>query len=210
MKKGMLFLLLLSSVLVNAQSLKEALYGGKLKNEPGTVIKKGDDLSTKIDTTHKVSIKDSALTKGPILVMDSSKKGVTQQTESAISLSEKKDTTNAIPEATGVAKDNAAAPKDNNAVLKDYINQITTTLQTEVLPSKKIKNGTYYISLSYSIGTDGQLSFNNAIVTPENATLQQSIKDRLAIDPPKLSPVLSSNGAPRKVNKNYNFSLTKG
>ena len=55
MKKGFLLLLLISSFFANAQSLKEALYGGKLKNEAGTVIRKGDDLSTKIDTATKAT-----------------------------------------------------------------------------------------------------------------------------------------------------------
>ncbi len=55
MKKGILFLLLISSVFAHAQSLKEALYGGKLKNQPGTVIHKGDDLSSKMDTASKAT-----------------------------------------------------------------------------------------------------------------------------------------------------------
>ncbi len=53
MKKGILFLLLISSMFAEAQTLKETLYRGKLKNQPGTVIRKGDDLSTKMDTVRK-------------------------------------------------------------------------------------------------------------------------------------------------------------
>ena len=53
MKKWILFLLLVSTVTANAQSLKDALYGGKLKNDSSSVIRKTDDLSTKIDTSRK-------------------------------------------------------------------------------------------------------------------------------------------------------------
>src|SRR5687768_15100049 len=70
MKRGILLLLLAAGFTAQGQSLKDALYGGKLKNQAGTVIRKGDDLSTKIDTTAKTdtvqkiaSVADSAKTK---------------------------------------------------------------------------------------------------------------------------------------------------
>ena len=54
MKKSILFLLVtVTSVCVQAQSLKDLLYGGKLKNDSNSVVRKTDDLSTKIDTTTK-------------------------------------------------------------------------------------------------------------------------------------------------------------
>ena len=54
MKKGILFLLLAASFSVEAQqSLKDLLYSGKLKSDSNTVIRKGDDLNAKIDTSTK-------------------------------------------------------------------------------------------------------------------------------------------------------------
>ena len=55
MKKGILFLLLAGLFASNAhaQSLKDLLYSGKLKKDSNTVIRKGDDLSSKIDTSTK-------------------------------------------------------------------------------------------------------------------------------------------------------------
>jgi len=202
MKKGMLLLLLVGSLYTQAQSLKEALYGGKLKNEPGTVIKKGDDLSTKIDTTQKL-VKDSAILAKK--ASDSSFK----RNDSATAIAATPDKKDSVTAGDNISPSPTIAAKDNNTALKEYITNITSTLQTEVLLSKKIKKGSYYVSLSYSIGTDGQLSFNNVLVTPENGFLQQAIKDRISVDAPKLQPVLSSTGAPRKVSKNYNFTLTK-
>src|SRR5215218_3558232 len=83
MKKGMLLLLLVSSVFANAQSLKEALYGGKLKNQPGTVIRKGDDLSSKIDTTHTVATDETSQTNATSPAVDSATTNVTTQTDPA-------------------------------------------------------------------------------------------------------------------------------
>lgn len=86
---------------------------------------------------------------------------------------------------------------------------IANVLKAEVLPSKKIKKDTYTILVSYSIATDGQTTVTDVFVSPENQFLQQSIKDRLTQDLPKLSPTLSDSGVPRKTNKKYSFSITK-
>ncbi len=215
MKKGMLLLLLLSSVFAHAQSLKEALYGGKLKSQPGTVIRKGDDLTPKVDTTLKVATTDTAITKAPAVAVDSSTNRLSMQSDSAVaSTAENKDTiaaatATAAPEEAAGAAEPAAAPKDNNAAWKAYINAFTTTLKSEVLPSKKIKSGTYYVLLSYVIDTDGQVLISDVSLTPENAFLQQQIKERLVLDAPRLTPVLSSSGTARKVSKKYNFTLSK-
>lgn len=75
MKKGLLILLLVSSYFADAQSLKEALFSGKLKNDNNTVIRKGDDLSTKmVDTTRKVTTDTTAKAKLALLPGDSAAK----------------------------------------------------------------------------------------------------------------------------------------
>lgn len=204
MKKGILFLLLLSSVFVQAQSLKDALYGGKLKNEPGTVIRKGDDLASKMDTTRKTSAKDSGLAKATLLAPDSTK-GLTNGTSTAVTSGS---TEGSTTDASGAAKETNTAPKDNNATWKAYVNSVSGVLKTEALPSKKIKRGSYYVLVSYSIGTDGEVTVGDVSLTPENTFLQQQIKERLSLEPPHLSPVLSS-GTPHKVTKKYSFTLVK-
>ena len=216
MKKGLLFLLLVSSMVTQAQSLKEALFSGKLKNEAGTVIRKGDDLSTKIDTTTRKTVTaDTAQTKAPLLALDSSAKKMNMAGDSTtLSNAKIKDTNALTAEVTPApaAADTAtvAAPvKDNNVLWKEYMATATTLFNTEVLSSKKIKNGTYYATVSYTIGTDGQVEITDVFLTPDNAYLKQQIKDRLQLDAPRLHPVLSSTGTPRKVNRKYNFTLTK-
>ena len=51
MKKGLLFLLVICGVSAKGQKLKDLLYSGKLKSDSNTVVRKTDDLSTKIDTS---------------------------------------------------------------------------------------------------------------------------------------------------------------
>jgi hypothetical protein len=238
MKKGILLLLLFGSVFAHAQSLKDALFSGKLKNDPGSVIRKGDDLSTKIDTSRKVATVDS--TRKVVMVdsfklkmiapiADSAKKVAVIQADTV--LASKPDnnittTTNSsnnsqvpvvVPVAAAgaatvadAAKENPPVAKDNNALWKGYMDSLVTTLKTEVLPNKKVKKETYSVMVTYSIGVDGQVTPGDVFVSPDNSFLQQQIKDRLNIGtPPHLNPVLNSAGAPRKVTKRYSFTLVK-
>jgi hypothetical protein len=203
MKKGILMLLGLGALFAQGQSLKETLYGGKLKAAPGTVIRKGDDLS-KLDTVAaKAAPADTIVVKLPLLAGDSiGKITAIPATDSVTLVATAVDTTVASPAPP------AAPLKDNNALWKDYMATVISSVNTEVLPAKKIKKGTYYGMVSYSIGTDGEVTVGEVTLTPENATLQQGIKDRLT-DTPRLSPVLSSSGSPRKVTKKHSFTLTK-
>jgi len=195
MKKGILFLLLVSAVGANAQKLKDALYGGKLKTDSGTVIRKTDDLSTKIDTT----------TKKPV---EQNKTKVVTATPYPSNIVD-----NAQPDSSSTpiveVKNNSVVAKDNNKLWKEYVDSMVTTLKAEALPSKKIKKGTYFVIVEYEIGIDGQTAITNVWPTPENEFIQQQVKERLNLTAPKLYPVLAGNGQPRKVIRKYTFSLTK-
>lgn len=225
MKNTFLLLLLLSSVFVEAQSLKDALFSGKLKNQPGTVIRKGDDLASKMDTAYKVPAADTATTTTGATAATSAQTTNTAvaQTQVATSASvvNTPDSSASLSTGTSVAtntesnettetpKEAAPKPKDNNAVLKEYMSSFAETLKAEVLSTKKVKKGDYFVQVSYVIETDGKMTVNDVYVDPENSYLQQQIKDRLAAETPQLKPVLNSVGTPRKVNKKYNLTLTK-
>jgi hypothetical protein len=99
--------------------------------------------------------------------------------------------------------------KDNNKLWKEFMDASIVTLKEEVMTSKKLKKGDYYIMVDYAIETDGQVTINNVYPSPENKFLEEQVKERLSIVAPKLNPVLASNGKPRKVNKRHNFTLTK-
>jgi hypothetical protein len=203
MKKGILFLLLSYSVTVNAQSLKDLLYGGKLKSDTGTLVKKTDDLSTKIDTIKKKPVEPEK-TKLAAAVKDSSVKTAAVQTDLVAT------TTTAEGKDVAVeVKDNNAITKDNNKLWKEYMDSMAITFKDEVLTSKKIKDGTYTILVDYEIGPDGQVTIKEIYPSPDNSTLAKEIKERLILTVPNLTPVMGTNGKPRKVVKKYNFTLTK-
>lgn len=204
MKKAILFLILIVSVTANAQqSLKDLLFKGKLKNDSGTVVRKSDDLSTKIDTTTKKPAQSEKTTV------------VTSSNDSADAGTAVSESNNSNTSSTAASPDNVTAstgstsPKDNNKIWKEYIDSFATTLKTEALPNKKIKNGTYYLLVDYDIDVNGQVNINNVSCSPENSFLQQTVKERLILTAPQMMPVLSAYGKPRKATKKYTLTLTK-
>ncbi len=193
MKKGILFLFVVTTFTANAQTLKDALYGGKLKTDSGAVIKKGDDLSTKIDTSRKKPVEPEK-TKPVTVVTDASTKKITSPADTALVVDK---------------TDNAVATKDNNKIFKEFVDSAISILNAEVMTSKKIKKGEYFMMVDYAIEMDGKITINNVYPTPENKFLEEQVKERLSIDTPQLNPVLAGNGKPRKVMKRYNFTLVK-
>lgn len=206
MKKGLLFLLLVSSLFTQAQSLKDALFSGKLKTDSGTVIRKDDDLSSKIDTAQKVAPAQSVETTAPVSGTEA-----TQSTpaENNAAVSTMDNSINNTATTNTTAPDASAAPKNNTMVWKTYMDSVASTLKTEALSSKKVKHGDYFVLVTYTIGTDGQTEVSDVSVSPENGFLQQQIKARLDSDTPRLSPVLNGAGTPRKAIKKYSFTLSK-
>jgi outer membrane biosynthesis protein TonB len=210
----MLLVMLAGSVMAQGQSLKDALFSGKLKTEPGTVIRKGDDLSAKMDTTRKVAATESAKFFAPMQDSSSTRAAADKSTAATnVKTNQQASQTETATGTTTVTDAGTApaieAPKNNNVIWKQFIDAAVAGLKTEALPSKKLKKGTYYVTVSYVIAPDGQVTISDVAVSPESAYLQQQVKDRLNVDTPKLNPVLSDSGAPRKVTKRYNFTITK-
>jgi hypothetical protein len=205
MKKAILFLLLATGFTANAQSLKELLYSGKLKNDSNTVIRKTDDLKSKIDTSQKKGVQ-SANTTMATVQGDSLVTTADLKTDPATAITGAEDST---ADAQTLVKEGNAPVKNNTKIWKDYMDSVVSSLKTEVLSSKKIKKETYYLMVQYEIDTDGQVSVTNVLSTPENEFLQGQIKERLLLGAPQLAPVTDSSNKPRKVKKKYSFTLTK-
>ena len=126
MKKGVLFLSILFALNTNAQSIKDALFGGKLKNDSNSVIRKGEDLSTKIDTSRKKPAEPEK-TKPAVVAVDPTAKLLTGgRIDPVVPLD---------------SLDKKEAPKDNAKKWKDFVDNIVTTLNAEVMNSNKIKKG---------------------------------------------------------------------
>ena len=194
MKKIILIALLVSSFTMQAQTLKDLLYKGKLKSDTGSVVRKTDDLSAKIDTTTKKPAEPEKV-KAKTIVTDSIGNKQATMTDSVATT------------AAGLA-DNAATVKDNNKLWKEFVDTVISTLNAEVMNGKKVKKGDYYVLVDYTIATDGQVTVTNVFVTPENKFLADQVKERLSISTPRLNPVLTSTGTARKTSKRYNFTLT--
>ncbi|MGC4034965.1 MAG: hypothetical protein QM764_03315 [Chitinophagaceae bacterium] len=217
MKKSIAIILVMSvcAASVHAQSLKDLLYSGKLKKDSNVVIRKGDDLSSKIDTSTKKTVE-------PEKIQSSASGATTEQstpvnntnTQSSSSSQNDAGTTtgNTAAPASATPTTNPvttnSAPKDNNRIWKEYIDSVTSDVKKDILPNKKIKSDTYYLLVEYKIGVDGQTTISNVTCSPENSFLQQQVKERLTLTSPQLNPLVT-NGKAREVTRKYNLTLTK-
>jgi len=235
MKRGILFLFLAATFSSKAQSLKDLLYSGKLKMDSNTVVRKTDDLSTKIDT----STKKPEVVKAPVAapIADTAKninaKGnnvkkdtslINQQTTGINQPETIKDTALAtvvtgtaaavagnevIPPNSEVAPA-PGAPKTNNKIWKEYTDSIAVGLKTEVMKSKKIKKDTYFFMVDYDLSPDGSVTITNVSVSPENKELQAQVSQRMdAAGAPHMNPIPNSTPTTKKAKRRYSFSITK-
>lgn len=209
MKIAALFLLIFTSAITNGQSLKDALFSGKLKTDTGSVVRKTDDLSTKIDSNLRVQ---PAVVQTAAVKKDSAGNMLKAQAQPAVKTSDASTVVANEDASANTAEANTettAAPQDNTDVWNTFMDAFQKTLREEVLPLKKIKSDKYYVSLFYAIEKDGTVSITDVLVSPESKELQDQIKRRLTLDTPQLEPVTSSTGAARRVSKKYNFTITK-
>lgn len=181
-----------------AQSLKDALYSGKLRTDSGTVIKKGDDLSSKIDTSTR-KVPEPVKAKPVAVAMDTLANGLVVQVDSAGAIV---DAEPGVPVASTVKK-------DDKTLWKDYITELTTTLKSEVMTSKKIKDGNYGVVIAYEIGPDGAITLTSVTSTPKEAYLEQQVGQRFTLSAPQMTPLLGVNGKPRTAKKTQVLSLQK-
>lgn len=204
-----IFLLVITSQ-VKAQSLKDALYAGKLKADTGSVVKKGDSLQLRTEAEVKAaaiaakvkadSIKIASTVSAP-KVGDSS-----PNNNGTIANTVKADTVNGVVQ-TDV---NAPAPVlDNNKVWKKFVDEYTGIIKTEILTSKKVKAGAYSVLIQYEIGADGEVITNSISVSPENSFIVDQVKQRMMMNTPKLTPPAAVNGKVRTVVKKQMLTFIK-
>lgn len=158
-----------------SQSLRDSLFSGKLKADSVLVVKsKVNEQKAKEDSARRNQI-------------DSLKKigaDTTQLTLTVQNSPEKKE----------------IKYSDNNKIWKKFTDEYTKIINTEVLPSKKIKKGGYTVTLEYEIGTDGVVTTKNITCDPKSEYLVEQIRDRMMANAPQLAPQVV-NGAPKKSSK---------
>lgn len=209
MKKGILFILLLgaASASLDAQSLKDLLYGGKLKKDSSGVIRKTDDLSKKIDTGDKKAIEPEKQKIAVLPVDSAAAKQMDTLAHKAVVIDA--DSAMTAPATEIKEEPKKVPPKSNTRILKEITDSLVTSMQNEISSNKKLKKGTYFLIVEYDLDTNGSVSVTNVISTPENAFLQADVKQRLESISILLSPVLDSAGQPRKVKRKHSFTITK-
>ncbi len=204
MKNLLPLLFVLFAMNAQSQSLKDLLFSGKMKTDSGTVVRKGEDLKDKVDTSTKKS--------APVTVPAP----VAEKPKAVPALKDSLGTELPPPppgtlkqEEVAPASPQAVATKDNNRIWKEFVDTVLGSIKAEVLPSKKIKKGDYSITIDYAINIDGSVTIGNIFISPESAHLQEQLKERLGIDTPRLSPMLNTSGTARKVNKRYTALISK-
>lgn len=208
MKNLLLLILIVISANVEAQSLKDLLFSGKMKTDSGTVVRKGEDLKDKVDTAAKKPAPAPVAQPAPIAEKPKAAPVMKDSLGTEISAPSPSPAT-LKPDEVAPASPQATATKDNNRIWKEFVDTVLGSIKAEVLPSKKIKKGDYSITIDYAINTDGSVTIGNIFVSPESSHLQEQVKERLGIDTPKLSPMLNTTGTARKVNKRYSAVISK-
>lgn len=216
-----LFIILFSffSTACFAQSLKDSLFGGKLKVDSALLLKsKGNPQYSKPDSimkTETISEKkvqpvSEKKTKPvpekqtkPVAVKQSVSDSINQNPDGSV----KKNETDLLQN-QGIPEKTEIKYADNPKIWKKFVDQYTVIINTEVLPAKKIKKGTYTIMLDYEIETDGVVGTKNITCMPENGYLIEQIKERMMPNAPQLAPLIR-NGVPVKSSKRQMIILTK-
>ncbi len=194
---------------LQAQSLKDALFGGKLKNDSGAVLRKTDTIQIKENMARKLEA-DTARPPAPAMTRDSAQNqdmAATADTVAAPAEAAPVDAREEAGQATPAAPFNPTL--ENNKLWKAFVAEYTPIIQSEIQSSKKLKNGTYAVLIDYEIGTDGYVTTLNIFVSPKNSTLEELIRMRMMANAPQFHPVLLSNGKPRKVLKKQSLTFVK-
>jgi hypothetical protein len=214
MKNLILTIFLFGGFAVQAQekqSLKDLLYGGKLKKDSTGVIRSTDDLSKKIDTGSKKETQP-VKTIVPAANAQQDKNAVISKTDTntnMLTAGVDRVTTKADSAATVGVPATTVPAKTNTKLWKEYTDSLVKTLNDEVLKAKQIKKNTYYLMVDYEIETDGQVTITNVTSTPENAFLEAQVRQIMDSTPLRLNPITDSSNQPKKVKRKQQFTITK-
>lgn len=203
-----IFLLVITSQ-VKAQSLKDALYAGKLKADTGSVVKKGDSLQLRTEQEVKAAAV-AAKAKADSLKLAASAPKIVEP--SANNNGTTTVTTIVADTINGVAQTDANNPApvlDNNKVWKKFVDEYTGIIKAEIATSKKVKQGAYSVLIQYEIGADGEVITNSISVSPENSFIVDQVKQRMMMNTPKLTPPAAVNGKVRTVVKKQMLTFIK-
>lgn len=202
-------LLVLTATTLQAQSLKDALFSGRLKSDSTGTIKKGDTLQLRSaaearvfkDSMQQVAIAEAKKADSVEAIVGSS------IVTTVIGDDGKIDTVISTP--ITIASKVADPNLDNNAIWKKFIDQYKPLLDKEVAGSNRIKKGIYSVLIEYDIEEDGTVSTNKITSDPKLSALEDLVNKQMMYEVPPMHPVLGPNGKPRKLSRRQILSFTK-
>ena len=162
-----------------SQSLRDSLFGGKLKADSALVAK---------SKVNEERAREDSLLKALKTVVNREITDSMQKQAAASNVSLKY--------------------SDNNRVWKKFTDEYVKVVTTEMQANKKIKKGDYTVTLEYEIGTDGVVSTKNIISDPKNVALIDLINEKMMSNAPQLAPQIV-NGAPKKSSKRQILIFSK-
>lgn len=191
MKISFLYIFLFFSSSVMAQSLKDSLFSGKLKNP----LKQAEAAK---DSAQKVAKDSFEIT----------------NTDSSTSLASSSALTENNP-VTKVQKSDDIMPDSLNRLYyakqkawKRFIDQQTLIISIQADETKKVKKGEYYIEFDYEIGLNGRVKVSSITCYPENEFLIATITDAMTRTP-VLAPPIYGDGKPRAISAKQQMTILK-
>ncbi len=186
MKLSFLFPLLFLASAVFSQSLRDSLYGGKLKADTGrTVVSK--------DTSKYVVRTNAAIRTNETI---SSQPGEKKKAEE-------------------VYKPDASMPDSLNKLFyakqklfKRFIETNTQIVSQQADDTRKVKKGEYLVEIEYEIGLNGKVATTGITCTPHNDFLIEQVTAFMS-HPPILSPPVYSDGKPKKLVAKQPITIVK-
>lgn len=189
---GVLFFI---SSTVTAQSLRDSLFGGKLKVDTGKTY-------ASKDTGKYVPSKYSA----PKVYNAGT---VTSSTDA------NKVTTVNEGNKTEIVKPDESMPDSLNKTFyqkqklwKRFIDVNTPIITQQADDTKKVKKGEYTIEVEYKIGLNGRVTTTGITSTPNNDYLVEQVTE-LMKRAPVLAPPIYSDGKPRELNAKQTITIIK-
>jgi hypothetical protein len=182
MKTSFLYILLFFNSSVMAQSLKDSLFGGKLKNP----LQQAEAAK---DSAQKVA-KDSA--------------EITATADSSASLA----SSSATAENEIMPDSLNRLYHAKQKAWKRFIDQQTLIISIQAGETRKVKKGEYYIEFDYEIGLNGRVKVSNITCYPENEFLLATVTDAMTRTP-VLAPPVYGDGKPRVLSAKQQLTILK-
>ena len=177
---SLLFIFLFFASTAMSQTLKDSLFGGKIKADTGkTFISK--------DTSKYVPLK--VYTASPLAPGETKKSEIAKLDES-------------MPDSLN--KTFYAKQK----TWKRFIDVNTSIISQQASDTRKVKKGQYTIDIEYEIGLNGRVTTTGVTCNPSNEYLTEQVTEFMK-RPPILSAPVYSDGKPRKLTATQTITIIK-